>query len=127
VVGIIWLVLGLGFLAVAWYIRRDIREPDPAPVLPGVMDPAVASQLSATGVTARATVQAFKFLGQSHEGATLVEVTLGVAGLDDAVATRAYVPLTEVDRLEVGATVPVQYDRADPTRLTATWSRFATL
>ncbi|MFA5885911.1 MAG: hypothetical protein WDA60_18815, partial [Acidimicrobiia bacterium] len=42
VVGIIWLVLGLGFLAVAWYIRRDIREPDPAPVLPGVMDPAVA-------------------------------------------------------------------------------------
>ena len=107
--GIIWLVIGLGALAVAAYAWRDIHSPDEPDHVSGVATPEEERRLRATGTPGQATIQSFKYLGRHLDGATLVELGLAVSAGGDVrdVVDRSLVPVPVARRLAVGATVPV--------------------
>jgi hypothetical protein len=124
--GVIWLVIGIGALAVAAYARRDIRSPDEPARLSGIATPEEDRRIRATGVPGRATVRSFKYLGQHLDGATLVELGLEVAAGGPAreVVERALVPVPVARRLAVGAVVPVTVALQDPDELDGTGFAF---
>jgi hypothetical protein len=120
--GVIWLVIGVGALAVAWYARRDIRSADEPARLSGIATPEEQRRIRATGVRGRATIRSFKYLGRHVDGATLVELGLEVnaGGPARDLVERALVPVPVARRLAVGATVPVTMALQDPDELDGT-------
>jgi hypothetical protein len=123
--GGIWLLIGLGALAVAWYARRDIRSADDAPPrISGVPTEEEDRRVRATGAPGQATIRSFKYLGRHLDGATLVELGLAVSsrGTVRDVVDRSLVPVPVARRLAVGATVPVTVALDDPDRLALDWT-----
>ena len=100
--GVIFLVIAVVFLVFAFRIRRDITTEDPPAVLPGVLAPETEQQLARRGVAGQGEIQSFKYLGQTHEQATLVELALTVTGVAAPITTRAYIPLTLAKRKFAG-------------------------
>jgi hypothetical protein len=125
--GAIWLVIGVLSLAVAWWAWRDIHSDD-AP--PEAMPPAAAAKLDAelrvTGVQGQAVVKSVTFVsGTSMGGSTLVNLDLDVTttlGGSVSLPQQSRVPLTMIDRLVVGATVPVIVSSTDPSKMIIEWT-----
>ncbi len=129
VTGVAFVVTGGIALFVAWYIRRDIKSGDDAAPLRGAVSDQTELTLRATGVPGSATVKAFKFLGDSAEGTTLVELRLDVTttrGGTVAVTKQLRVPIGASGRLAAGATVPVTVSSSDPNQLLCDWNGLVT-
>src|SRR5688572_890650 len=125
--GVTFLLIGIPSLALAWWIRRDIRSVDPPAAVPGELGAMADAELRVTGVRGHATVHAFKYLGgSSRDGTTLVqldlEITTTVGGTIE-LTHRARVPLTVAKRLGTGSTVPVIVSSTDPSKLVIEWTR----
>lgn len=123
--GGVFLLMGLAAFAFAWRVNRDIRSDDAPARLPGAMAPGDEQFLRATGVPGSAKVNAFKFLGGSKEGSTLVELQLEVTstrGGTVAVTKQVRVPLDATKKLATGATVPVTMSATDPNQLLFDWT-----
>lgn len=124
ITAITFTVIGVVSLFAAWYIRRDITSDEGRGPLPGAIAPEKERALRSTGVAGSATVKAFKYLGGSSEGTTLVELQLDVTtvrGGTVAITKRLRVPVGAGARLAAGATVPVTVSPADPSDLVADW------
>jgi membrane protein implicated in regulation of membrane protease activity len=128
--GGIFLVMGIGALAFAWYVSRDIKSDDGPTRLPGEIALGDEQFLRATGVPGSAKVNGFKFVGRSHEGTTLVELQVDVTttrGGTAAITKQARVPLAATQKLAVGATVPCTVSATDPNQLLFDWTALVTV
>lgn len=118
-------VLGVGFLFWAFYAWRDIRKVEPDAPLPGAVSEQTATELTTTGIAARATITGFKYVaGSSEDGTTLVELELDVStGRGETLHKihKSRMPLRLNDRLAKGATVPVRVSTTDPSKLLVEW------
>lgn len=124
--GVVFLLIGVPSLALAWYIRRDIRSDDaPAPA-PAVMDAQADAELRVTGVKGTAKIKGMKYLaGGSSDGATRalldLEITTALGGTVN-LQQQAQVPLAVTDKLGAGASVPVIVSSTDPSKLIIEWT-----
>jgi hypothetical protein len=125
IAAVVWLVMGLGALAVAWYAYRDIHADDPPPEVPGETTEALEQELRTTGVPGHATVTRVKYLaGSSYGGTTLVELTMDVTttmGGTVGMVQQVRVPVSATDRLGQGSTVPVVVSTTNPSKMIVEW------
>jgi hypothetical protein len=124
-------VVAAGSIAVAVWARRDISSTDTderEAAQRGAVTKARAEELRNAGLTGKATIERFVYLGDTNGDRTLVElqlqVTGGLGGFR-AVTHKEYVPLGLTDRLQKGVTLPVVVDAADPNTLAIDWEAFA--
>jgi len=131
--GVVFLVIGIGALALAWYIRRDILGDDdskPAKPAPSAADARTAAQLDAqlrvTGAPGQAVIKGFSYVaGSSQGGTTTVELNLDVTtnlGGTLSVQRQERVPVSVTDQLQAGATVPVIVSSTDPSQMVIEWT-----
>jgi hypothetical protein len=123
--GVIFLVLGAGFVYWAFRALRDIRSVEPDAPLPGTLSAQAATELATTGLAARGTITGFKYVaGSTEEGTTLVELDLDVTtgrGETVRMTNKSRMPLKLNDRLVKGATVPVKVSTTDTSKLLVEW------
>ena len=124
-------VIAAGSFAVALYARRDISDSDDddkEAAFRGAVTKKDAEALRESGLTGKATIEKFVYLGDTNGDRTLIElhlqVTGGLGGFR-SVAHSEYVPLGLTDRLKAGVTLPVVCDAADPNKLAIDWEAFA--
>jgi hypothetical protein len=124
--GVIWLVIGVLSLAAAWWAWRDIHADDAPPETPVDIAAKLDAELRITGVQGSAVVKTVTFVsGSSVGGSTQVKLDLDVTttlGGTLSLVQQARVPLTIVDRLTAGSTVPVIVSSTDPSRMIIEWT-----
>ena len=127
--GALFVVMGLGGLGFAFYVRRDIRS-DPGPPPPaGTRSATADAALRSTGSPGHATITMFRYVtGTTANSSTLVHLTLDiftVAGGHVTAEPQVRVPLPLASNLAVGATVPVTVSATDPNDLLVDWDGYA--
>ena len=127
--GVVFVVIGVLALALAWWIRRDILSDDAPPRDPAELDAMADAELRVTGVQGSARITSFKYVGGStSDGTTLVQLGLDVTtalGGTIQLQPRVRVPLVVTEKLAKGATVPVIVSSTDPSRLIIEWTGLA--
>jgi hypothetical protein len=124
--GAIWMVIGGLSLAAAWWAWRDIHSDDTPPETPVDTAARLDAELRITGVQGNAVVKTVTFVsGSSVGGSTQVKLDLEVTttlGGTLSLVQQARVPLTIVDRLTAGSTVPVIVSSTDPSKMIIEWT-----
>ena len=124
---VVFLVLGVGSLLVAWWSWRDIHSADPEPELPGELSDAADADLDTNGVVGHATVSDFSYVAgtSSRDGTMLVNLVLDIAtvGLGSRqVRHQARIPRSQTERLTKGATMPVTVSPTNPGAIRVDWT-----
>jgi len=124
--GAIWLVIGGLSLAAAWWAWRDVHSDDAPSDVPVDLSSKLDAELRITGVQGTAVVKTVTFVSGTSVGSSTqvkldLDVTTTVGGAVSLVQ-QARVPLTSVDRLTAGSTVPVIVSSTDPSRMIIEWT-----
>jgi hypothetical protein len=123
---VVFFVVGLGSLAVAWWAWRDIHADDEAKPAPGQTRADVEAELRTTGVAATATINGFSYVaGSTFADSTLVKLDLDVHTVKGGhlpLTTEARVPLQLTNTLAKGATVPMILSSTDPSKHVIEWT-----
>lgn len=127
--GGVFVVMGLGGLGFAFYVRRDIRSDLGPPPPAGTRSAAAEDALRSQGSPGHATITTFSYVtGTTANGSTLVHLTLDVftvAGGHSTAQPTVRVPLPLASNLAVGATVPVTVSAIDPNDVLVDWAGYA--
>ena len=123
---IVFFIVGLGSLAVAWWAWRDIHAEDKPKPVPGQTSPGLEAELRTTGVAATATINGFSYVaGSTTADTTLVQLELDVHTVKGGhlpITTKARVPLSVSTALAKGATVPMILSSTDPSKHVIEWT-----
>jgi hypothetical protein len=123
---IVFFIVGLCTLAVAWWAWRDIHSEDEPRPVPGQVRADVEAELRTTGVAATATINGFSYVaGSTYADATLVELELDVYTVKGGhlpLVTQSRVPLSLANTLAKGATVPMTLSSTDPSKHVIEWT-----
>ncbi len=123
---VVFFVVGLGSLAVAWWAWRDIHADDEPRKVAGSLSAQAQQDLQMTGVSGQATINSFSYVAGSSDGATtLVALDLDVhtvAGGHVPLTTKSRVPLAVANTLGKGATVPMVLSSTDPNQHVIEWA-----
>jgi hypothetical protein len=123
-VGGLFVLMGLGGLGVAWYVRRDFKS-DSKPTH-------VEADLRSTGVAGQATVKTVSYVARSTstaDGTTLLDLELDVATAQTGSTTahiQSRAPLETAKHVQVGTNVSVFVNPADPNNVQVDWAALAT-
>jgi len=121
-VGGLFVLMGLGGLGMAWYIRWDINSESPAHT---------EADLRRTGLLGQATITSLAYVAGSSstdDGTTLLDLDLAVSTAQTGsitVHTQSRAPLGTARQVQVGSNVTVFVDPIDHNHLLVDWAALA--